>query len=163
MTGLKDRRPSVPGVRAYGPLEPPICMCPRGQSTRFFGSRTEYKIIWRVRTRISRRPPKKDSAAPASVNCFAWKRGRLYIFPYKIFLIISLAVILTVWYRVGTSKVDVRASANPNGNMSGIQPIGVGYQYKCTSGQKGYNLPTAYSSAKQPRCILYCLTSPRRR
>jgi hypothetical protein len=46
-----------------------------------------------------------------------------YIFPYKRFLIISLAVILTVWYRVGPSNVDVRVSANPNGSISGIQPM----------------------------------------
>ena len=50
--------------------------------------------------------------------------SNFYIFPYKRFLVISLAVILTVSYRVGPSSVDVKVSANPNGNIRGIQPMG---------------------------------------
>lgn len=45
-----------------------------------------------------------------------------YTFPLSKFLIISLAVIRVVWYMVGTSRVEVKLSANPNGSMSGIQP-----------------------------------------
>jgi hypothetical protein len=116
-----------------------------------------------ARTRNSRKPPEKASEVPASLDRFAWEHSILYIFPYKRFLIISLAVILTVWYRVEPSSVDVRESANPNGNIRGIQPMGAWHQYEYKRSQEGYHPPTAYSSAKQPRCILYCLTSPRRR
>ncbi|CCF34350.1 hypothetical protein CH063_06368 [Colletotrichum higginsianum] len=47
-----------------------------------------------------------------------------------------------VFQRVGKSRVLDRPSAKPKKSMGGIQP-------------------RAYSRAKQPSSILYCLTSPR--
>lgn len=35
----------------------------------------------------------------------------------------DLPVIRMVWYNVGKSRVEKNVSANPNGSMSGIQPV----------------------------------------
>jgi len=57
----------------------------------------------------------------------------VYIFPLNRLLIISRAVIRVVWYMVGTSRVEVRLSANPNGSMSGIQPESKFHPCVCAS------------------------------
>lgn len=58
------------------------------------------------------------------------------------FEMISRPVMTTVRYMVWTSRVLKTPSAKPKKSMGGIQP-------------------RAYSSAKQPSGILYCLTVPR--
>lgn len=90
---------------------------------------------------------KEVSEVSASPAC---EHSILYIFPYKRFLIISLAVILTVWYRVGPSNVDVRESANPNGNIRGIQPVRAWHQYGEKKGVRRIQ-PT--------NCIFKCKTT----